>query len=249
VDQLIGQLAAHVCGLGYLLKPGHVRRTLRSIRKYNFKPDLFDHFNHHRTFALQDEAALVMAAYPYERPAVPFPYYGEVMTGFEYTAAIGMLYEGQVADGLKCIAAIRRRYDGKRRNPFDEAECGHHYARAMIAWAAVLSLTGFHYSGASGTMTFARRDGTHFWSNGYAWGTCAQRRSGREVRVKLRVLGGRLALRRFSLRAWGERAFARARVLAGGETVRLAVAGLAPAGAGRRDGLAGRPTGGGKNPG
>jgi uncharacterized protein (DUF608 family) len=31
VDQLIGQLLAHVCDLGYLLKPQHVRRTLRSI--------------------------------------------------------------------------------------------------------------------------------------------------------------------------------------------------------------------------
>ena len=68
------------------------------------------------------------------------------MTGFEYTAAVGMLYEGQTR-GLKCIAAIRDRYDGRKRNPFDEAECGHHYARAMATWAAVLALTGFRYSG------------------------------------------------------------------------------------------------------
>ena len=45
-------------------------------------------------------------------------------------------------DGLRCIAAIRARYDGRKRSPFDEAECGHHYARAMASWAAVLAWPG-----------------------------------------------------------------------------------------------------------
>ena len=68
------------------------------------------------------------------------------MTGFEYTAAVGMLYEGMTDEGLQSIRDIRARYDGLKRNPFDEAECGHHYARAMASWAAVLALTGFRYS-------------------------------------------------------------------------------------------------------
>ena len=57
-----------------------------------------------------------------------------------------MLYEGQLNAGLSCIEAVRQRYDGRKRSPFDEAECGHHYARSMAAWAAVLALTGFYYS-------------------------------------------------------------------------------------------------------
>jgi hypothetical protein len=61
------------------------------------------------------------------------------MTGFEHTAAAHLLYEGREDDGLRVIAALRARYDGRRRSPFDEAECGHHYARAMAAWAHVLS--------------------------------------------------------------------------------------------------------------
>ena len=68
---------------------------------------------------------------PKGRPENPFPYVSEVMTGFEYAAAVGMLYEGLEAEGLTCIGLIRARYDGLHRNPFDEAECGHHYARAM----------------------------------------------------------------------------------------------------------------------
>ena len=89
----------------------------------NFRKDLYGHFNHLRTFALNDESALLMASYPRgRRPKRPFPYYNEVMTGFEYTAAAQMIFEGQVADGLKVVSSIRARYDGRRRNPFVEAE-------------------------------------------------------------------------------------------------------------------------------
>jgi uncharacterized protein (DUF608 family) len=172
VDQLVGQYMAHIAGLGYLVNAAHVKTTLASIRKYNRRADLAGHFNPLRSFALAGEAALLMASYPRERPANPFPYYGEVMTGFEYTAAVGMLYEGMTNEGIESIGDVRARYDGRKRNPFDEAECGHHYARAMASWAAVLALTGFHYSAVTREMTFGPIAGRHFWSNGYAWGTC-----------------------------------------------------------------------------
>ena len=93
------------------------------------------------------------------------------MTGFEYCAATGMLYEGMDDDALKCIGAIRERFDGARRNPFDEPECGHHYARSMASWSAVLALSGFHYSGVDRRMEIAGKPGKWFWSNGSAWGT------------------------------------------------------------------------------
>ncbi len=50
-----------------------------------------------------------MASYPKSRPDNPFPYFTEVMTGFEYTAAVGMLYEGMYEDGLKVVTNIRER--------------------------------------------------------------------------------------------------------------------------------------------
>ena len=209
VDQLIGQLLAHVCGLGHLVKPANVRRTLRSILKYNLRKNLRGHFNCMRSYALGNEAALLMASYPKERPANPFPYFTEVMTGFEYTAAIGMLYEGQVESGLRCMQNVRDRYDGRRRSPFDEAECGHHYARAMITWAAGLALTGFRYSGVEKQMTFAAREGCFFWSNGYAWGTCRMREEKEGMRVELSVLFGELVLSEFVLSGLGKHRFAR----------------------------------------
>ena len=226
VDQLVGQYTAHVCGLGYLLDRRHVRTTLRTLMKYNFQTSLYAHFNHLRTFALNDESALLMATYPRgRRPKRPFPYYNEVMTGFEYCAAVHMLYEGQRASGLKAIAAIRARYDGRRRSPFNEAECGHHYARAMASWAAVLALTGFHYSGTEQAITFAAAEEpvTWFWSTGYAWGTCTQRPRKRRIDVEMAVLAGRLRLATLTLTGCGTAAPARPRTLAPGRTLALSV--------------------------
>jgi hypothetical protein len=152
-----------------------------------------------------DEAALLMASFPYGRPEVPFPYYSEVMTGFEYTAGNGMLYEDMQEEGIKVITNIRNRYDGKKRSPFDEAECGHHYARAMTAYGAVLALTGFHYSGVEGNMKFNPLDGKYFWANGQTYGTIEQERSESTVRIKINVLGENpLLLKEFELRGFGK---------------------------------------------
>ena len=40
VDQLVGQFMAHVCGLGYLVEPNHVKTTLQSIMKFNYREKL-----------------------------------------------------------------------------------------------------------------------------------------------------------------------------------------------------------------
>ncbi len=197
VDQLVGQFMANVCGLGYLVDSNHIRATLKSIMKYNYRESMFDHFNHLRSFVFDDESALLMAAYPYERPVYPFPYYNEVMTGFEYVAAIEMLYEGQTDNGLLCIKNIRDRFDGRKRNPFDEIECGHHYARAMDSWAATLALSGFHYSSVNKTMKVTANPGNYFWSNGYAWGTFSISPVNDGQEVKLQVLNGNLQIEHF----------------------------------------------------
>lgn len=223
VDQLVGQFLAHVCGLGYLVDEDHVRTTLKSIMKYNLREGMHDHFNNMRSYVLGDESSLLMASYPKERPKYPFPYFLETMTGFEYTAAIGMLYEGQMDNGLQCIRNIRDRYDGLKRNPFDEAECGHHYARAMISWAAVLALSGFYYSGVEKKMTFKDQNGSFFWSNGYAWGNCSLKKRGDSVFAELSVLSGALDLKKFELQDFGRHTFGRVETLKAGEKLEITV--------------------------
>lgn len=195
VDQLVGQYMAHICGLGYLGDVDHIRKTMKSVMKYNFVPDFSRHFNNMRSYVMGDEAGLLMASWPNGRLEVPFPYFAEVMTGFEYCAAVEMIYEGQQADALKCIRAIRERHDGAKRNPFSEAECGYHYARSMASWGTILALSGFSYSGVSQSMRITSTPGTYFWSNGYAWGTCMVTAD----QVTLQVLKGILELRSFQL--------------------------------------------------
>jgi uncharacterized protein (DUF608 family) len=203
IDQLVGQYMASLTGLGLLGDEDHIRTTLRSIYRYNFKHDLSDHFNNMRSFALGNEAATLMATYPRGgRPRRPFPYFCEVMTGFEYTAAVGMLQVGMEEEGLTLIRAIRDRYDGQKRSPFDEAECGHHYARAMASWSAVLTLTGFEYDALTGTMVFRRADAgsNWFWSTGNAWGTAKQPCVRAGTVVEVRILGGSTPIRRLGLK-------------------------------------------------
>jgi non-lysosomal glucosylceramidase len=222
VDQMVGQYMAHVCGLGYLLKKSNVRKALKSVYKYNRQENMFGHLNYRNSFVMNDESAMLIAVYPRgDRPKWPVPGQGDVMTGFEYAAAVGMLQEGQVKQGLQCIRDIRNRYDGKRRSPFNEAECGHHYGRAMASWAAVTTLTGFQYSGVTGTLTFAATDeaSTFFWSNGYAWGTLTQKPGKASTRVELKVLHGSLKLKTLELTGKGTFELPRMRTLGAGKAL------------------------------
>lgn len=217
VDQLVGQYLAHVCGLGYLVSKENVAKTLQSIMKYNYKSDLSDHFNCFRSYALGDEAALLMASYPKSRPVNPFPYFTEVMTGFEYTAAVGMLYEGQIQDGLKCIKNVRDRYDGRKRSPFDEAECGHHYGRAMASWSAVLALTGFHYSGVTKEIKFGNINGKYFWSNGYSYGTVNISQVEEARLLTLKVINGKIEISKITIEGLGSTSYKKATSIQTGE--------------------------------
>jgi uncharacterized protein (DUF608 family) len=196
VDQLVGQYMAHICGLGYLGNKENIQNTSKSVMTNNFMPDFSAHFNNMRSYAMGNEAGLLMASWPKGRLEVPFPYFPEVMTGFEYAAAVEMIYEGQNDDALKCIQAIRDRHNGAKRNPFSEPECGHHYARSMASWATIIALSEFSYSGIEHSMTFTSNPGTYFWSNGYAWGTCIVSKES----ATIKVLKGNLILNKFSLK-------------------------------------------------
>jgi hypothetical protein len=176
-----------------------------------------------RSFALASESALLMASYPEDRPRNPFPYFTEAMTGFEYTAAVGMLYDGMLDEGLESIRRVRERYEGRRRNPFDEAECGHHYARAMASWAAVLAWTGFGYSAVARTLTLGTRPGCFFWSSGYGWGDYTLGGGADTRELSLRLREGRLDVSRVVLTGFGQADLAPARALEGGDTLRVAV--------------------------
>ena len=195
VDQLVGQYMAHLCGLGYLGNKEHIRTSMNSIMKYNYVTDFSRHFNNMRSYAMGNESGLLMASWPKGRLEVPFPYFAEVMTGFEYCAAVGMLYEGMEKDALTCIQSVRDRHDGAKRNPFSEPECGHHYARSMASWSAIIALSDFQYSGVDKSMKITDRSGKYFWSNGYAWGTIQVT----DNDVTIEVISGSLQLKSLTI--------------------------------------------------
>jgi non-lysosomal glucosylceramidase len=226
VDQLAGQVNAHFEDLGHVLDPEHEREALRAVLAHNRRVGFEGHFNHMRSYVLGGETALLMASYPRgHRPARPFPYYTEVMTGFEYCVALHLLQEGMLRDALKVVRDIRARYDGRKRNPFNEAECGHHYARALASWGLIPALTGCHWSALTGVMRFApaKRTVTYPWTAGQAWGTVKLQPTKRLTKVTLAVVGGRLALNRFELTAAGTFAWPRPKTLAAGQTLEFQV--------------------------
>jgi uncharacterized protein (DUF608 family) len=146
-DGVLGAWMAKMCGLGDILDGEKVESHLRVVRKYNFRENLSTHANPQRPgFALGEEGGLLLCTWPGGgEPSLPFVYSSEVWTGIEYQVASHLMTSGRVEEGLEIVRAARDRYDGSRRNPFDEYECGHWYARAMASYALLQGLTGARY--------------------------------------------------------------------------------------------------------
>ena len=205
IDQLLGQYISSVAGLGPLLDEGHMRAALASIYKYNYRKTMNNSPSVERAFAVNDESILVMCDYAgRERPEIPFPYYSENFTGSEYAAAMLMLYYGMAKEGVDCIANIRARYDGEKANPYNEAEYGRHYARAMASWGSIPILSGFLYNGLTRELAIkpvAYRESLHqegfrcFWSAPTGWGSFQLYRNSRKPVLKLEVVKGSLEVR------------------------------------------------------
>ena len=90
---------------------------------------------------------------------MPFVYSNEVWTGIEYQVASHLMMMGEVKKGLQIVRTCRERYDGRIRNPFDEYECGHWYARAMSSYALLQGLTGVRYDALTRTLFIDSRIG------------------------------------------------------------------------------------------
>ncbi|MBN2582059.1 MAG: hypothetical protein JXL80_03255 [Planctomycetes bacterium] len=198
-DQLIGQWYAHMLGLGYLFDRDHVRGAMRSIFRYNFRTTLTDHVNTHRVYAVGDEAGLLACTWPHGmRETNPFLYAHEIWPGMEYQVAAHLVYEGMIEEGLAIVKAARDRHDGYHRNPWNEVECGNHYARSMSSWALVWALSGFRYAAPEQRVVFApkvhRNDFRTFFSTGGAWGRYSQKTDKQGGCATIDVIGGKLPL-------------------------------------------------------
>ena len=208
-DQLIGQWWAHQLGLGYILPQDKVVSALRSVFKYNFKSDLTGWKHAPRAFAGAKDKGLIICTWPKGgRPGHVMLYSDEVWTGIEYQVAAHLIYEGLVEEGFAIVKAARDRYDGIPRppigrNPWNEIECGGHYARAMSSWSLLLALAGWEYDGPRQSLRFTPRHTPEnfkcLFTGPEGWGSIAQTRQGQVQRNEIALAEGKLGLTQITL--------------------------------------------------
>ncbi len=165
-DGVLGFWMARVCGLGEIADQAKVRSHLKSVHKYNLRYDLTDHSNPQRpAFAAGADGGLLLCTWPRGgKLSLPFVYSDEVWTGIEYQVASHMMIDDMVAEGLEIVRLCRNRYDGRIRNPFNEYECGHWYARAQSSYALLQGLTGVRYDAVDKTLYIDSKIGANFRS-------------------------------------------------------------------------------------
>jgi len=154
-DGVLGAWTAAVCGMGDFLDREQVRAHLLSVYRYNLHHDLSMHANPQRpAFALGKDGGLLLCTWPHgDALTLPFPYANEVWTGYEYQVASHLMLLGEVEAGLDIVRTARDRYDGRVRNPFNEYECGHWYARALSSYGLLQGLTGVRYDAVEKVLT------------------------------------------------------------------------------------------------
>ncbi|MBE0534854.1 MAG: hypothetical protein IH624_04230 [Phycisphaerae bacterium] len=202
-DQVFGQGWAFQTGLGHVYPKEQTRATLEAIWKYNWAPDVGPQNQVHapeRWFARPGEAGLFTCTWPRSKHmgAKSVRYRDEIWTGIEYQVAGHMAWEGMVTEALAICRGIHERYHPSKHNPWNEIECGDHYARGMASWGVLLGLCGFEYHGPKGRIAFGPRvtpeDFKAPFTAAEGWGSIAQKRTGRTQVNRIDVSWGRLRL-------------------------------------------------------
>jgi uncharacterized protein (DUF608 family) len=203
-DQLLGQWWAHQLDLGYILPQDQVHTALGSIAKYNWRENFGGFKQEPRVFASQHDKGLLICTWPRGgRPSVPTLYSDEVWTGIEYEVAALLLYEGRVEEALKIVRGARARYDGRERSPWNDVECGDHYARAMSSWALLEAVAGQRYNAAEAFLAFAPKTTPEnfrcLFITASGWGTFDQKISGASQVNAITAAYGQVKLRTLEL--------------------------------------------------
>jgi len=221
IDQVMGQSWAFQVGLPRVLPEKETRAALAALWRYNFTPDVGpyrDAYKAGRWYAMPGEAGLLMCSFPRtdwdytqakgKGAEWAAGYFNECMNGFEYQVASHMVWEGEagselVQNGLAVTRAVHDRYHPSRRNPFNEVECGDHYARSMASYGVFLAACGYEYDGPKAALAFAPRlTPEHFkaaFTTAESWGSFSQKSEGRSAKCEVAVRWGRLRLHTLTL--------------------------------------------------
>jgi len=209
IDQVLGQSWAWQVDLGRVLPEKETLSALRSLWKYNFTPDVGPYREAHkpgRWYAMPGEAGLLMCTFPrtdwdYDKAKGKGAdwaagYFNECMNGFEYQVAGHMIWEGLLQEGLAVTRAVHDRYDASRRNPWNEVECGDHYARSMASYGVFLGACGFAYHGPEGRIGFSPRLAPEKFKAAFTsaegWGSYQQEIADKVLKAEIAVKHGSL---------------------------------------------------------
>jgi hypothetical protein len=206
-----------------VVSAAHSVAALRSLWRYNFAVDVgpyregFTGVAGGRWYAMPGEAGMLMCTWPWA-PYDPSGrkqadlglgitsegYLNECMTGFEYQVAAHMMAEGLVHEALSVTRAIHERYAAERRNPWNEVECGDHYARAMASYGVFITACGFDYHGPNRSLTMDPKLGAEDFKAAVVlaegWGSYTQRHTGEGLDATLKLRHGRAPLETLCLR-------------------------------------------------
>jgi len=149
-------------------------------------------------------------------------YFNECMNGFEHQVAGHMIWEGLVLEGLAVERALHDRYSASRRNPWNEVECGDHYARSMASYGVYLAACGFEHHGPKQHIGFTPRlTPENFkcaFTGAEGWGSFSQKAESGELKAEISVRWGKLNLKTIALTLASESA-ASVKVLHAGQPV------------------------------
>ncbi|MDP6348810.1 MAG: GH116 family glycosyl hydrolase [Chloroflexota bacterium] len=158
-DQLPGQWWAHALGLGHVLPKDHVRTATNAIHRHNFRCDPLDHEQRPRVYARPEEPGVLLCTWPNGSEVDDSTNYAHetAWTGVEYAVAGQLIYEGHVNEALEIVSAVRSRQNGRIRNPWNEVECGDHYARTLASWNLLDALSGYLYDAGAAALAATPR--------------------------------------------------------------------------------------------
>jgi hypothetical protein len=110
-----------------------------------------------------------------------------------------MVWENMVTEALAVCRGVQDRYQPAKHNPFNEIECGDHYARGMASWGVYTALAGFEYHGPKGHLGFAPRIMPENFRAAFTaaegWGSFTQTRAADMQRERIDVRWGQLRLK------------------------------------------------------
>ncbi|MEA2012739.1 MAG: GH116 family glycosyl hydrolase, partial [Verrucomicrobiota bacterium] len=175
-DGILGFWMVKTAGIDDFMDKTKIQSHLCAVHKYNLRKDLSKHSNPQRpTYALGKEGGLLLCSWPNGGElSLPFVYSNEVWTGIEYQVASHLAMVGNVKEALDIVRETRKRYDGRVRNPFNEYECGHWYARAMASYALLQGMAGIRYDAVDKTLEIKPEiegDFRSFFSTATGYGT------------------------------------------------------------------------------